>query len=67
MKTPLKQTGSTDVGVVIILAIWVLAVIGWVHNIIDVVHMVNDPITGMFILRCVGIIVAPVGAVLGWF
>lgn len=42
-------------------------VIGWVMNIIDIVHAVSDPITGMFVLRCVGIFVAPLGAVLGYF
>jgi len=44
-----------------------LGAAGWVMNIIKIVHSVNDPITGMFIARCVGVIVAPVGAVLGWF
>ena len=50
-----------------ILSVFILAAVGWVMNIVEVVHLVNDPITGMFILRCVGIIIIPLGAVLGWF
>lgn len=39
---------------------------GWIANIVKIVGIVSDPITGMFILRCIGIFVPPVGAVLGF-
>ena len=45
----------------------ILGVTGWVMNLITVFHTANDPITGTFILRCVGIIAFPIGAILGWF
>lgn len=48
-------------------AFLIAGLVGWVMNIINVVGMINDPITGMFILRCVGILLAPLGAVLGYF
>lgn len=41
--------------------------VGWVMNIIAVVPMSFDPLTGMAVLRVLGIIVPPLGAVLGYF
>ena len=46
---------------------WGACIIGWVLNIIRIFAMVDLPITGMFILRCVGVIVFPLGAILGLF
>lgn len=50
---------------------WVVVVLaligGWVMNIMTIVQHANDPITGMFIFRCVGIFVMPLGGVLGYF
>ncbi len=50
---------------------WVAGVIGWIMNISAVIGMlwVNGPITvtGMLVLRIVGIFLAPLGAVLGYF
>ncbi len=48
------------------LALIVTGAIGWVLNIVTVVHLISDPITGMFVLRCVGILLAPLGAILGF-
>lgn len=44
----------------------VAGIVGWVANLVQVFHMANDPVTGMFIFKCIAIFVAPVGAVLGW-
>lgn len=48
---------------------WLLLVIlgfaGWVMNIVSIVHS-DGGMTGMFIVRCIGILVAPLGAVLGY-
>jgi hypothetical protein len=55
------------ISMLVMFAIWVSSIVGWIMNILDIVHTINDPITGLFILRCVGIIVAPLGAVLGLF
>ena len=40
---------------------------GWVMNIIELIGMTFDPITGMAVARIIGIFVAPLGAVLGYF
>ena len=44
----------------------IAAVVGWIANVCQIVHALNLPITGMFIFKCVGVIVAPLGVVLGW-
>jgi len=53
------------VGSGLLIGIWILAIIGWFLNIFAVAdaHTVN----GMVIIRAVGIFVAPLGAILGWF
>jgi len=45
----------------------IILLIGWVINIVAVFGLINAPTTNMFILRCVGILVAPLGSVLGLF
>lgn len=51
------------------LSIVLLAVVGsagWIWNIVKIVQSGFDVITGMFIARCIGVFVAPLGAVLGF-
>lgn len=60
-----KQKGFTlleMIGVSMLL----LGIGGWIANIVKIFASVNDDITGMFILRIVGVFAAPVGAVLGY-
>lgn len=46
---------------------WVAFLIGWVLNIVDIAYTTSLPMTGMFILRIIGVFVAPIGAFLGLF
>jgi len=48
------------------LAIAIVFLIGWVMNIYQIVQMWGGEITAKFIVKIVGIFVAPVGAVLGF-
>lgn len=48
----------------LVVALWVLAAIGWVMNIIDIFG-VKD-MTELCI-RVVGVFVAPAGSLMGWF
>lgn len=59
------KTGT--IGSIAILAIMLAAAAGWVMNVIEIVKTVSDPVGGMFILRCLGVFLAPLGAVLGYF
>ena len=51
----------------LIFAFVVLFALGWVLNIVGIIAVISDPVTGMFILRCIGVFVAPLGAILGYF
>lgn len=53
----------------LIVAAFLAVLIGsWVVNIVKLVFMLSDPaLTPMFFARVVGIFVAPLGAVLGFF
>lgn len=39
---------------------------GWIMNIVAFVHMLNGPITGLFVARAIGIPFGPLGVILGW-
>jgi hypothetical protein len=52
-------------GAAYVLAI-IAGVIGWVLNIIAVVHSLSGPVTAMLVARLVGIPVFILGAILGW-
>lgn len=69
-----KEIGRTNrwsykfgiVGFLVFITLFIAAISGWIMNVVAILNMANGPITGMFILRCVGIFVAPLGAVIGW-
>lgn len=58
-------------GIIMGVAFWgaaVLAIgVGWVLNIIALAGMSFDPITGLAVLRVIGVFIPPLGAVLGYF
>lgn len=47
-------------------ALWVALLVGWALNVIQVIHLASATITGVFVLKCIGIPVVPFGAILGW-
>lgn len=49
------------------LIIGLAGVTGWVMNIVDIVNSDFSNITGMLVIRIIGVFVAPLGAVLGYF
>lgn len=56
-----------------IIALWVVAIVGWILNIVKIVKLLKanegkqTQITPMFVARCVGVLAAPLGSVLGYF
>jgi hypothetical protein len=44
-----------------------LIIVGWIMNLVTIFNTAHVELTGMFILRIVGIFVAPIGGVLGYF
>ena len=50
------------------LILWLVLGIGWVVNIFKLVMGVGaDPLTSMEVLRIIGIFIAPLGGIVGWF
>lgn len=50
-----------------IVGFWLAGVVGWVANIWQIMQLINDPITALLIIKCVGVFFAPIGAILGIF
>ena len=50
-----------------IIGLWLAAIVGWFMNIWAIVGSVGGPLNAMFVARCVGAFVAPLGAILGYF
>ncbi len=50
----------------IILAVFFIGALGWGLNIVALAGTDFSPLTGMAVLRCIGIFVAPLGAILGF-
>ena len=58
---------AASIGVLLIVALWVTCIVGWIMNIVKLVGMIGG-VAGMeFILRIVGIPVGPLGVVMGLF
>jgi hypothetical protein len=51
---------------ILVLLILSAVLIGWIMNIVAVAHTVDIPITGMFFVRIAGILIVPLGGVLGY-
>lgn len=45
---------------------WILGAIGWIANIFQVAGMVSAPVTGLFIIKAVGLAQPALGAVMGY-
>lgn len=50
----------------IIILLWLMGILGYVINIVKFVVNLDGGVTAMFIARCVGFVVAPLGAILGY-
>jgi len=53
-------------GVLLYIALILAAVIGWVMNIIQIVHMSDGGVTAKLIIKLIGVFAAPLGALMGW-
>ena len=62
-----KRSSFTLIGLLIVL-LWVAFIAGYVLNIVNIINNLStDEVTNMFIFQCIGIIIAPLGSILGWF
>jgi len=58
-----KQTVISMMWIILALA----SIGGWIANIVKLVGMIDGQLTGMFVARAIGMVVGPLGAVLGFF
>lgn len=65
MKVKANYTGGT-IAALVWLAIVGALVYGWIANIVTIAHSNFNDITGLLVLRVVGIFVAPLGTILGY-
>jgi hypothetical protein len=64
MKT--MQRGYTTAIVLVYVTVLLVGGIGWVWNIVKLVQTDFASLTGMIVARCFGIVIPPLGAVLGY-
>ena len=50
-----------------ILVVFIAAIVGWVMNVVELIGTMGSGIDAEFVFRLVGVVVAPLGAVLGYF
>lgn len=50
-----------------VVALWLAGIVGWLLNLGKLVASIGDPLGTLFVARCVGVLFAPLGAVLGYF
>lgn len=55
------------IGLVLIILFWLLAIYGWIANIVVLYGMNFDHINGALVLRTIGVFIAPLGSILGLF
>lgn len=63
-----KQKGfaGTELFVIGWIMLLLFAAGGWIANIVKIINTGFDVFTGLLIARCIGVFVAPLGAVLGY-
>jgi hypothetical protein len=65
-----KQLGNTAVAIFTVLlfcSIALAAAVGWVWNILKLIEMTFDPLTGLLVVRVIGIFIVPLGCIVGYF
>jgi len=62
-----RSSGTPAKLAIFVIAMWLICIYGWIVNCINVVNSDFSNITGLLVVRCVGIIAAPVGSFMGLF
>jgi hypothetical protein len=56
----------TIIGALSVLALIGAGALGWIMNVITIAHTIDAPLSGVFILRVLGVVIPILGAVLGY-
>jgi len=49
-----------------LVGLWFLGLGGWIANIVKLYGLIDGGVTAMFVVRSIGVFVAPLGAALGF-
>jgi hypothetical protein len=66
----MKTSSADSIGLAAIfmyIAFVLVAGYGYFHNIFQIIHELGGPLSAMFVARCVGAFVVPLGVILGLF
>ena len=63
----MKKYDIGTVAAIAILVVFIAGIVGWVMNIVNLIGTIGSSIDAEFVLRLVGVFVAPLGAILGYF
>ena len=61
-----EEKGGCIIGAVSI-SLLLAALAGWIMNIIAIINLGEFSWTGEVVIRCLGVLVFPIGCVAGWF
>lgn len=61
-----SSSSSSDIAALVYLILLGAIIYGWIANIVIIAHSNFSELTGMLILRIVGIFIGPLGVVLGY-
>jgi len=50
----------------IVVIVWLACIGGWIANVVKFIGMLDGGVTAMFIARIVGMVLAPLGVLLGY-
>jgi hypothetical protein len=62
----MKQIGNAAFALIFGVTVALAAAFGWGWNIVKLAEMSFDPLTGMIVVRIVGIFIPPIGAIVGY-
>lgn len=55
-----------DMGRLLYFIILVFAILGWIFNVLKLIGSNLDPVTGLDVLRIIGVVFPVLGAIVGW-
>lgn len=62
-----KRQGGYTIIELLIVIVYVAGAVGWIANLVKLIGIIDGGVTGMLVLRAVGVFIVPLGAILGIF
>ena len=62
----MRNSAGSGVAVLFMMAVVLAGIWGYFANAVAIINTTALPLTGLFVLRCLGIVVPPLGAIVGF-